>query len=435
MESISRKSRITNAWAMYDWANSAFATTILAAILPVYYQSVAGAGLPGNTATVYWGYTTSAALLIAAVLSPALGAMADFKGAKKLYLGYFAALGITGTGLLYFAGEGQWLLASLFFILGNVGYAGANVFYDALLTHIAKPQEMDKVSARGFAFGYLGGGILLAINLWMIAQAPQAQSGLMMRWAFVSVAAWWLVFSIPLWRAVPESPAVIYQGEEGQNAVRVSFQRLSQTFKDLRKLREAFKFLVALWLYTDGIGTITKMAVIFGAEIGIRTGTLVGTILAIQFVSVPFSFGFGWLAGKIGPKRGIYLGLSVFILVTLGAFLMRTDAHFWLLGLGVAVVQGGTQALTRSLGARMVPKSKSGEFFGFVSVTVKFAGIAGPAIFALAGQLLGSSRLAFLSIILFFIAGIVILSRVDVEEGMRLAQEEEERISSSLSST
>jgi UMF1 family MFS transporter len=230
---------------MYDWANSAFATTILAAILPVYYRSVAGAGLPGNTATVYWGYTTSAALLIVAVLSPVLGAMADFEGAKKRYLGYFAALGITGTGLLYFAGEGQWLLASLFFILGNVGYAGANVFYDALLTHIAEPEEMDRVSARGFALGYLGGGILLGINLWMIAQAPPGQTGLMMRWAFVSVAAWWLVFSIPLWRIIPESQAVVYQGEEGKNPVLVSFQRLSRTFEDMRQLREAFKFLIA----------------------------------------------------------------------------------------------------------------------------------------------------------------------------------------------
>jgi len=424
--------RTVNAWAMYDWANSAFAAVILTTIMPIYYHSVAGAELPGNRATVYWGYTVSLALLIVAVLSPVLGAMADFRGAKKRFLTYFVILGITGTGLLYFTGRGEWLLASVFFILGNVGFAGANVFYDALLPHIAKPDEMDKVSSRGFALGYLGGGLLLGVNLLMILKAPEGQTGLVMRLGFLFVAVWWLIFTIPLWRYVPEAHKVVQPGEKNLNPITVSFKRLSQTFREVKQYREAVKFLVALWLYTDGIGTIVKMATIYGAEIGITEMTLGGTILIVQFVSVPFAFAFGWLAGKIGAKRGIYIGLGVYCLLTLGVLFMRTDLHFFLLGLGVAMVQGGTAALTRSLGARMVPKSKSGEFFGFVSITIKFAGIAGPAIFALIGQLLGSSRLGFASILLFFVAGILILTQVDERKAIRIAEKEELRLSETI---
>ena len=191
---------------MYDWANSAFATTVLATILPIYYGSVAGAGLPGNTATVYWGYTNSAALFIAALISPVLGAIADDRGRKKRFLQIFALLGMAGTALLYFVQSGDWLMASIFFVIGNLGFAGANVFYDSLLPSLVKSGEMEQLSARGFAFGYLGGGILLAINLVMISSAGPERSEWMTRWVFVSVALWWLIFSLPLWRYVKEPP-------------------------------------------------------------------------------------------------------------------------------------------------------------------------------------------------------------------------------------
>ncbi|MEK6222056.1 MAG: MFS transporter [Chloroflexota bacterium] len=414
--------RITNAWAMYDWANSSFATIILATLLPIYYESTAGANLPGNLATVYWGYTTSIALLVAAVISPVLGAMADFKGSKKRYLGYFAALGVTGTGLLYFAGRGDWLLASVFFIIGNVGYAGANVFYDALLPHIAEEGELDKISAKGFAMGYLGGGILLALNLAMLYFAGESGAEAVTRLAFVSVAVWWAVFSIPLMRHVPEVAKVVRPGEEGKSALRVSLARLKGTYQDIRAYRQVVLFILAVWLYTDGIGTIVKMAVIVGAEVGISRTTLVGTILLVQFVSIPFSFLFGWLAGEIGSRKGITIGLVIYMLVTVAAANMSTDWHFWALGLGIGMVQGGTQSLTRSMGARMIPKSKSGEFFGFVSVTIKFAGIAGPALFAIVSQILGNSRAGFWAILFFFIGGIAVLSQVDEEEAMKMAQ-------------
>ena len=417
--------RAINAWALYDWANSAFATTVLAALLPVYYQSVAGANLPGNRATVYWGYTTSISLLIAALLSPILGAVADFRGAKKRFLTYFVLMGAAGTAMLYWVGTGDWLLASLIFVVGEMGFASANVFYDALLPHVARSDEMDQVSAKGFALGYLGGGLLLAINLVTILLAPEGQTEQMTRLAFVSVAIWWLLFPIPLWLYVPEPQRRVEAGEAGRSAFAVGFRRLAGTFREIRKYREVLKFVLALWLYSDGIGTVIKVGVAYGAEIGISQTTLVGTLLAVQFASMPFAFAYGWLAKRIGVKPSIYLGLAVYSLATIFAFLMQTDLHFLLLGLGIATVQGGTQAITRSLGARMIPKSKSGEFFGFISTSIKFAGIAGPLLFAAVGQVMGSSRLAILSLVVFFIGGALLLTRVDVEEGMRVAREED----------
>ncbi|MEW6716613.1 MAG: MFS transporter [Chloroflexota bacterium] len=424
--------RIISAWAMYDWANSAFATTIMAAILPVYYSSVAGANLAGNKATVYWGYTSSIALFVVAIISPILGAISDFRGAKKRYLTNFALTGIFATALLFFIGRGDWLAASIIFIFGEVGFSGANVFYDSLLPHIADPEEIDQVSAKGFALGYLGGGILLAVNLAMIMLAPDESKELMTRLSLASVAVWWLVFTIPLWRHVPEPPRRVFTGESGFNPVQAGFHRLAKTLGEISKYRQLLKFLIAFWLYNDGIGTIIKMATIYGAEIGIGQTDLIGTLLMVQFVGIPFSFAFGWLAKKLGTKRSIYLGLLVYTAISIGGYFMSTALHFWLLGFGVAMVQGGTQALTRSLFGRMVPKSKSAEFFGFFSVSAKFAGIAGPFVFALVGQLVGHSRLSIVSLIVFFISGALILNTVDEEEGIRVAQAEEKALTTSI---
>ena len=272
--------RAINAWAMYDWANSAFATTIMAAVLPVYYESVAGANLPGNLATVYWAYTTSISLLVAAVLGPILGAIADFSGSKKRFLNIFMLIGVAGTALLYFVRTGDWLMASLFFVIGELGFAGSLVFYDSLLPHVARPDEIDQVSARGYAMGYLGGGLLLAINLAMIMLAPKELTGLMTRLSFLTVAVWWFIFTLPLLRHVPEPPRRVLQGEVGGNPVIVSFKRLAHTFQEIRRYRDLFIFLVAFWFYNDGIGTIIKMATIYGAEIGLGQTTSRAAVLA-----------------------------------------------------------------------------------------------------------------------------------------------------------
>jgi UMF1 family MFS transporter len=408
-----------NAWAMYDWANSAFATTILATVLPIYYASVAGANLPGNTATVYWGYTNSIALLLTALISPILGAIADERGRKKRFLQIFAILGISGTALLYFVKTGDWLLASLFFILGTFGFAGANVFYDALLPSIVEPEDIEEVSARGFAMGYLGGGLLLAINLLMISAAGEGGSEQATRWVFVSVSVWWLIFMLPIMRYVAEPKSA--QANLAESAVLIALRRLARTARELPRYRDLLVFLVAFWFYSDGIGTIIKMGVIFGAELGIGQTHLIGTLLAVQFIGVPFSLAFGYLGRRWGAKQAIYLGLVVYIFTSIGAFFMQTALHFWLLGMGIAIAQGGVQALTRALGARMVPADRTAEFFGFFSASIKFAGILGPFLFALIAQQLGETRYGILVVVAFFVIGLLILTRVNVERGVEAA--------------
>jgi MFS transporter, UMF1 family len=414
--------RVINAWAMYDWANSAFATTILAAVLPVYYSQVAGAALPGNLATVYWGYTVTIALVIVALLAPILGAIADYSGIKKRLLLAFAAIGIFFTALLYFVSTGDWLLASLLFIMADIGFAGADMFYNSLLPHVARQEDIDRVSTRGYAFGYLGGGLLLGINVLMIQL--MIDGVLAARLSFVSVAIWWAVFSLPLWFYVSEPPAAA-ETARLINPVRAGFRRLRRTFGEIKRYRQLLLFLVAFWIYNDGIGTIIKLAAIYGAELGIGNTHLIGALLVTQFVGIPFAFAFGWLAGRLGTKRCLYLGLAVYTLISIGGYFVTTALHFWVLALLVGTVQGGTQALSRSLFGAMSPRAKSAEFFGFYGMSSRFAGIAGPLIFAVIGQITGSSRLSIISLVVFFIIGGLILSRVDEHEGIRVARAED----------
>ncbi|MEA4906059.1 MAG: MFS transporter, partial [Anaerolineaceae bacterium] len=370
--------RAITAWTMYDWANSAFATTIMAAVLPIYYSTVAAADLPPYIATAYWGYTTSIALLISALLSPILGALADFRGAKKRFLMLFVILGVTGTALLYLVRTGDYWMASVFFILGNIGFSGSLVFYDSLLPHIARPDEIDQVSTRGYAMGYLGGGLLLAANLAMIMLSDPSQTEIMTRLSFVTVAVWWLVFSIPIWRIVPEPPRRVLSEEQGVSAIRVTFRRLVVTFREIRRYRDLFLFLIAFWFYNNGIGTIITMATIYGTEIGIGQTALIGTLLMVQFLGVPFAFAFGWLAKKLGTKQSIYLSLTIYTGIAILGYFLSSEWQFWALGALVATVQGGSQALSRSLIGRMMPVSKSAECYGFFCVSEKLAGIAGP---------------------------------------------------------
>jgi UMF1 family MFS transporter len=271
--------------------------------------------------------------------------------------------------------------------------------------------------------GYVGGGILLAINLAMIMFAPDHLTALMTRISLASVAVWWLVFTIPLWKWIAEPPRQVFKGEIGANPIKAGFQRLGETFKEIQKYGDLFKFLVAFWLYNDGIGTIIKMATIYGDEIGIDANSLIIVLLIVQFVGIPFSFAFGWLAKKIGTKKSIYLSLGVYTLISIGGYFLSNATHFLILGFAVAMVQGGAQALSRSLYGRMVPKAQSAEFFSFFSVSGKFAGIFGPLIFGLVSQLFGNSRLGIISLIIFFISGALLLTRVDEEKGIQVARE------------
>ena len=412
-------------WIMYDWANSAFATTIMAAVLPIYYKSVAAKDL-GNLATSYWGYTTTRAMLIIAVLSPILGAIADYKGNKKSFLKFFVLLGSLATAMLFLVKEGNYLLASFLFILGSIGFSGGNVFYDSFLPEITTNKRMDYVSSLGYALGYLGGGLLLAVNLVMIMKPEMlgiADSGMGTRLSFVTVGIWWMVFSVPAFIHLPNGKRKVERDIKAGEATRMAFKELKTTFMNIREYKELWKFLLAFWLYNDGIGTIMRMATIYGTEIGIGSTDLIGALLMTQFIGIPFAILFGKIGQKIGTKKGIYIGLAMYLVIIIYGYYMDSAIDFWILAGMVGTVQGGAQALSRSLYGSMVPKEKSAEFFGFFGVSSKFAAITGPFVFALMGQLTGSSRYGIISVALFFILGMLLLSRVDEAEGRFQAME------------
>lgn len=413
---VKKKKKEVLSWCLYDWAYSSFATIIISAVLPVYYSRVAAENLSGNTATVYWGYTTVVALIVSVMLAPIMGAVADYSGIKKRFLLVFAAIGIFSTALLYYVTTGDWLLASLLFIFGNVGFSMSEVFYNSILPSVAAPEEIDRVSVKGYALGYLGGGILLAIDIGII-QIMEDKT-LATRISFITVSVWWALFTIPLIVNVSEPPASNRKKIDG-NVLTAGFKRLSATFSELRKYRDLFLFLAAFWIYNDGIGTIIKMATIYGAEIGISETALIGALLMTQFVGIPFSFAFGKLARFIGAKNSIMLGLFVYTVISVASYFMETALHFFILAFLVGTVQGGTQALSRSLYGSMLPREKTAEFFGFYGMSSRFAGIVGPLVFAVVAQLAGSSRLSIFSLIVFFIAGALMLRRVDVERGIR----------------
>ncbi|CAN5608384.1 MFS transporter [soil metagenome] len=416
-------------WALYDWANSAFVTSVGVVILPLYFQQVAGADLPEGRPLVYWGYINSLALLLIAIASPMLGAVADFMGAKKRFLGLSIGLGVLATAGMYFVGEGDWELAAILFVAGTIGVTASLTFADSLLPHIAHEDEVDRVSTAGYALGYVGGGILLVVHAAMIVQ-PQffglADAGAASRVAFLTVAVWWVVFSIPIFRDIPEPPRRLEAEETlGANPVRVGFRRLKETFGEVRQYRDLFVYLVAYWFFIDGVHSIPKLATIYGASLDIGNSALIGGIIVAQFVGIPFTFAFGALAGRIGAMRGIYVGLVGYVVITVLAMFVATGWHFFVLAVGVGILQGGTQALSRSVYSKMVPKAKSSEFFSFYSVFGKVAGILGPALFALVVSLTDTGRIAIASLAIFFVVGILILSRVDVEKGQRVAREED----------
>lgn len=425
------------AWAMYDWGISAAQTTIMTAVFPIFFVSYAGAGMDGTKANEAWGIANTVGAVLIAILAPLLGAIADYRAAKKRFLMLFMILGVGASMGMFFIGQGQILLASVLFILTLAGATGSMTFYEALLPHIAREDEIDRVSTAGYALGYVGGGLLLAINLLWIQQPAlfglpsgdglsPAQGSLPARLAFVSVGVWWLLFSLPVLRKVPEPPRTLESDEQlGESAWRVAFTRLGETLRELRGYKQAFLMMLAFTIYNDGIQTIIKMASVYGTEIGIGQGDLITAILLVQFIGIPCAFAFGALAGRIGAKRSVFIGLAVYTGICLFAYTMTSAREFYILAVLVGFVQGGTQALSRSLFATLIPKHKSGEFFGFFSVFEKFGGILGPLVFAIVINRFQSSQLAILSVVVFFVVGGAILLFVDVEEGEKTAREAE----------
>ncbi len=417
--------RVVNSWAMYDWANSAFAVIILTAVYPVYYRAlVTNAGRSPEDATAYWAYTNSASLLVIALVGPVLGAAADLAGGKMRMLKITLALGVLGSASLAFLGSETFVIGSLLFALANLGFTAGNIFYEALLPHIARPGDLDRVSARGYALGYLGGGLLLVFNvLWLYR--PQwfglPDREIALRACFISTALWWFIFALPLFRNIAE-PGGREMARLSAGVVIDGWRRLRRTLRQIRRYRQLALFLAAFWLYNDGVSTIIKMAAAYGDEIGIGHNDMLIALILTQFIGFPSTLGFGALARTLGAKRSILLGLACYMVVSIGGFFIKSAVHFYGLAVVVGLVQGGTQALSRSLFTTMIPKSQSSEFFGFFSTGEKLAGIVGPALFGLVGQLTGSSRWGIISVTFLFVTGALLLCRVDEQEGRSVAE-------------
>jgi UMF1 family MFS transporter len=421
--------RVVNAWAMYDWANSSFAVIILTAVFPVYYRSlVTAAGHAPEDATAYWAYTSSLSLLFIALIGPALGAIVDRVGGKKHFLGVALALGSLGSLGLAFLGNDTFVLGALIFAVANLGFAGGNIFYEALLPDVARLDDIDRVSTRGYALGYLGGGLLLILNvLWLFRPdwfwMPDRDFAL--RASFASVAVWWVVFALPLFCTVAE-PERRRRTRVSLGIIKEGLQQLTRTLTRIRRYRQLTLFLLAFWIYNDGIGTIIKIATAYGDEIGIDHNQMLLALVLTQLIGFPSTLGFATVASFFGSRRAILLGLAGYMVISIAGFFMRNAWHFYVLSVAVGIVQGGTQALSRSLFATMVPKTNATEFFGFYSTGEKLAGIIGPAIFGLVGQLAGSSRWGIVSVTLLFTAGSALLWHVDEREGRRVAEAVEE---------
>jgi UMF1 family MFS transporter len=413
--------KATWSWALYDWGNSAFATTVMAGFFPVYFKSYWSTGVDATESTLRLGAANSAASLLVVVLAPLLGALADRGGAKKKLLFLFAFLGVLMSAALYLVAAGAWQIALLCYALGILGFSGSNVFYDALLLDAAPRQRLDRVSALGFGLGYLGGGVLFAINVAMVTRPDWfglADAASAVRVAFLTVAVWWAVFTVPLLLFVPERAAA---APTAARAIRGAFVQLAGTVRHLRHYRQAFLFLLAYWLYIDGVDTIVRMAVDYGLALGFSASDLLSALLLTQLVGFPAALVFGRIGERWGPKRGIGIAILVYVLAVFWAWRLQQAWEFYALAVMIGLVQGGIQALSRSLYARLVPPARAGEFFGFYNMLGKFAAVLGPLMVGWVAAASADSRAGILSVLLLFVAGAVVLARVDVAAGERAA--------------
>jgi len=409
MKSVLRRRPVV-AWALYDWANSAFATTVMAGFFPVFFKQYWNAGVAATESTFRLGLTNGLGSLLVALMAPVLGAIADRSSARVRMLMGFTVLGAASTAGLALAGEGQWQLAALLYLAASLGFWGGIVFNDSLLLHVAEPEEYDLVSGFGYALGYLGGGLLFAVNVAMTIKPEYfglADASAAVRASFVMVGIWWLLFSLPLAFHVREKRSV--QAVAPGLAVRRGFQELLGTLHEIRRYRPVLWFLAAYWLYIDGVNTVMKMAVDYGLALGFEATDLVAALLLTQFVAFPAALAFGWLGKKIGARRGIFLALTVYAAVTCYAYFIQEARDFYLMAVAIGLVQGGVQSLSRSYYGRLVPAGKSSEFFGFYNMMGKFAAVLGPLLTGIVARLTGDSRLGILSILLLFVGGASLL--------------------------
>ena len=420
-------------WALYDWANSAFATTVMAGFFPVFFKQFWSVGVDPNLSTARLGFGNAAAGLMVAACAPVLGAIADRGGTRKRFLAGFTVLGVFATAALFLLPRGQWVGAILCYALGVIGFSGAIIFYDALLPLVARRQDLDRVSAVGYAAGYLGGGLLFLCNVIMTLRPHWfglADSAAAVRWSFLSVALWWGGFSMALFRWVPEPPQAILPVVA--RATRHPWRRFLTTLRHAREHKPILLFLIAYWFYIDGVDTIIRMAVDYGLSLGFAAADLITALLLVQFVGFPAALLFGRLGQRWGVKRSLFLALGIYMLITLWGTFMQHRWEFFGMALAVGLVQGGIQALSRSYFARLIPDGRSAEFFGLYNMLGKFAAIIGPALMGAVGlttrhvllqrypEAIGApwvtnlaSRISIASVLLLFVVGAILLYRVE----------------------
>lgn len=406
------------AWVMYDWANSAFATTIMAAVMPIYFISVAG-GTDGS-----WSFTQTAAAIVVALMSPLLGAIADHTGRKAAFLRVFSIIGAVASAALAFVGPGDMWLASILVVIGMVGFGTGNTFYDAMLNDITSPAQRDKVSARGYSMGYLGGGVLLAVNLglilgWESIGLPDKTAASQI--SFVTVGIWWFVFSWPLFRNIKDTR--LARDGSAFATLRAGTRRLGETFSRIKRYPELMKFMVAYWFFFDGINTIIVMAASYGTTIGIKDDDLIAALLLTQFIGFPATLLFGKLAVKWGSKKMLYASLITYLIIVILGYFMTNAMHFFILACLVGLVQGGSQATARAIFSRLIPPGRTAEFNGFLSFTSRFFSFGGPLVFGIVKLVSDSSRSALLAVAFFFLAGILLLTLVNLVKGEREAEQ------------
>ncbi|MDH3871260.1 MAG: MFS transporter [Gammaproteobacteria bacterium] len=404
-------------WAMYDWANSAFATIVIAGFFPLFFKEYWNAGVPVTESTFRLGLANSLASLLIVLMAPVLGAVADYLGRRKGMLLLFAAFGIVMTCGLYMVAEGQWLLAAFLYALALVGFSGSNIFYDSLLPFVSDRKDVDKTSALGFSLGYLGGGLLLTLSILMSLYPRSfglADTNAAIQLSFVLVAIWWLVFTIPL---------ILYVREPGNHPHEVTaavfsigFKRIWGTLHEIRRLRNAWIFLLAYWLYIDGVDTIVRMAVDYGLSLGFDKQGLILALLITQFTGFPAALLFGQFGSRYGPKAGIYLALLIYMMVTVWGAMMENVWEFYVLAFCIGLAQGGIQALSRSMYARMIPVGRTAEFFGFYNMLGKFAAILGPLLMGWVGAMTGNPRAGIVSLLVLFVGGGLMLLKVRPEQ-------------------
>ncbi len=411
----SRKSIIS--WALYDWANSAFATTVMAGFFPIFFSSYWSAAHTAQQSTFYLGLANSLEAIFVAILAPILGSIADRGSYKKRFLIFFTFLGCVMTMSLFFVQAGMWPLAVLYYIIATVGFSGSLIFYDSLLPAVASEKKVDFVSSLGYGLGYIGGGLLFLLNVLMYLK-PQmfgfADEVAAVKASFVSVGIWWALFTIPLLLFVKEPQNA--QKSDARKAIKEGFVQLKHTFKAIKDLKVVGIFLLAYWFYIDGVDTIIRMAVDYGTAIGFPASSLIVALLITQFVAFPSAIAYNLLGKRWGVKKALLVAIGAYGFIAILGYFMTETWHFYALAVMIGLFQGGIQALSRSYYTRLIPTEFSAEFFGFYNMLGKFAAIIGPVLIGVVTITTGSNRLGILSIIILFIIGGVLLSKVDEKE-------------------